>query len=63
MNDENEPIIPGPATPLERGASSMETTPEQWAAAVCTCDDPEKAGGNMADGSHWVACPVHDREM
>lgn len=28
----------------------------------CTCNDPEKAGGNKADGSHWVACPVHDLE-
>jgi hypothetical protein len=28
--------------------------------ADCTCQDPEKAGGNKADGSHWVPCPEHD---
>lgn len=27
---------------------------------ACTCSDPELAGGNLADGSHWIACPVHD---
>lgn len=25
-----EPLIPGPATPAERGAASIETTPEEW---------------------------------
>lgn len=28
--DRDEPIVPGPATPAERGAAAMETTPEQW---------------------------------
>ena len=27
---------------------------------ICTCNDPKKAGSNKADGSHWIACPVHD---
>lgn len=28
--DREGPIISGPATPAERGAAAMETTPEQW---------------------------------
>lgn len=44
----DDPIVPGPATPLERGAAAMETTPDQWAentgahkAAPAHPDDPE----------------------
>lgn len=28
-----EPIIPGPATPLERGAAAIEITPAEWLAS------------------------------
>lgn len=34
MNEQYEPIIPGPATPLERGAAAMEMTPDQWRAGA-----------------------------